>query len=151
MFAAQSSTLMNFLISFFFFFSCRVEFYVLSLIFTFVDPIICTFICLTMDTAHIFTPFTSDFLLFFLFLSLKIFLILLLDSSFSLPFTRCVQNLFRLKLYLPKQKWTMNEMFIFFEILYLTFSTQIPKSFLSVVAQLKIFFIPFEALPLHFF
>ena len=30
--------------------------------------------------------------------------------------TSCVENLSRLKLYLPRQKWTMNETFIFYKI-----------------------------------
>ena len=43
-----------------------------------------------------------------------------------------------LKLYLLRQKWTMNEMFIFFKIIHLAFNKLIPVSFLLIKAPLKI-------------
>ena len=43
----------------------------------------------------------------FLYINLPYFLILLM---------KCVQNILRLKLYLPSEKWTVDETFIFFKI-----------------------------------
>ena len=42
----------------------------------------------------------------------------------------CVQEVLRLKLYLLRQKWTMNEIFIFFKIVPLAFNKRIPTSLL---------------------
>ena len=53
---------------------------------------------------------------------------------------RCDQKVSRLKLYLPKQKWTMNETFIFFKIVLFTFNTFIPVSSPFKEAHLKFLF-----------
>ena len=51
--------------------------------------------------------------------------------------TRWVQNASKLKLCLPRQKWTMTETLTFSKISPSTFNTLIPASFLLVSASLK--------------
>ena len=53
---------------------------------------------------------------------------------------RCIQKVSRLKLYLLKQKWTMNEILIFIKIISLEFNTFIPVSLLLVEAPLRLLF-----------
>ena len=55
-------------------------------------------------------------------------------------YIRNVQKVLRLKLYLPRQKWTRNEMLIFLKIDPLAFNILIPVSFPLVKASLKLLF-----------
>ena len=52
-------------------------------------------------------------------------------------YSKCVQNVSKLKVYLSKQKWTINESLIFFKIILLALSTLIPWNFLLVELPLK--------------
>ena len=52
----------------------------------------------------------------------------------------------RLKLYIPRHKWTMNEMLIFKKIFSLAFNRLIPVSFSFVKEPLKLLFSYGEAL-----
>ena len=49
--------------------------------------------------------------------------------------TKCVKKVLRLKLYLPRQKWTMNKTLIFFKIIISVFSTvsQLINVFLKIL------------------
>ena len=58
---------------------------------------------------------------------------------------RCIQKVSKLKLYFPRPRWTINEIFIFFRIVLFRFNILIPVSFLLVKAFLKLFLIWYEA------